>query len=35
VVLKTGEREFFPQGINSLAEKWQNCIAVAGDYVEK
>ena len=27
--------EFFFQGINSSAEKWQKCIVVAGDYTDK
>ena len=27
--------EFFFQGINSSAEKWQKCIDVAGDYIAK
>jgi len=29
------DREFFFQGINSLAENWQKCTDVAGDYTEK
>jgi len=29
------DREFFLQGINSLAEKWQKCTDRAGDYIEK
>jgi len=29
------EREFFFQGINSLAEKWQKCTDVVGDCIEK
>jgi len=30
----TTDNSFF-QGINSLAEKWQNCTDVAGDCIEK
>lgn len=29
------DKDFYYQGINSLAEKWQKCIDVAGDYIEK
>ena len=28
-------REFFFQGVNSSAEKWQKCNDVAGDYIAK
>jgi len=31
----TGERILFFQGINSLVEKWQKCIDVVGDIIEK
>jgi len=33
--LQHQDKDFFATGINNLIKRWDKCINVAGDYVEK
>jgi hypothetical protein len=33
--LKTELKNFFPDGIKKLVNRWNRCVEVEGDYVEK
>jgi hypothetical protein len=33
--LRDQPKEFYAKGIYKLAERWDKCISVVGDYVEK
>ena len=32
---KVQEKEFFVDGVNSLVHRWEKCVALEGDYIEK
>jgi len=32
---KVKDKKFFVDGVNSLVHRWEKCVALEGDYIEK